>query len=101
MYQSLIGTFLGDGKQGPTRATSTLLHPGKWYIECRCNVVEKINCGHQGVDEQPLLDEIQEFGNARNVSFARGASRHRVWRTNDDGHRALQFGFTLIGCHSS
>lgn len=50
---------------------------------------------HAGVDELPILNELHEFGNPRGVSFARGASRHRVWRTNDDGHRALLLGYPL------
>ena len=87
--------FLGRWQAGAHESNEYIVTSREVVHRVQMHVVEKINCGHQGVDEQPLLDEIQEFGNARNVSFARGASRHRVWRTNDDGHRALLLGFPL------
>ena len=90
-----VEAFLGRWQAGAHESNEYIVTSREVVHRVQMHVVEKINCGHQGVDEQPLLDELQEFGNARNVSFARGASRHRVWQTNDEGHRALLLGFPL------
>jgi len=87
--------FLGRWQAGAHESNEYIVTSREVVHRVQMHVVEGLVQGHSGVDELPLLSELQEYANARGVSFARGASKHRVWRTNDEGHRALLLGFPL------
>ncbi|CAE7272830.1 unnamed protein product [Symbiodinium sp. CCMP2592] len=87
--------FLGRWQAGAHESNEYIVTSREVVHRVQMQVVEGAAVGHSGIDERPLLNELQEFANTRGVSFARGAARHRVWRTNDSGHRALLLGFPL------
>ena len=87
--------FLGRWQAGAHESNEYIVTSREVVHRVQMHVVGGLVQGHAGVDELPILNELHEFGNPRGVSFARGASRHRVWRTNDDGHRALLLGYPL------
>ncbi|CAJ1361143.1 unnamed protein product [Effrenium voratum] len=88
--------YLGRWMASSQESNAYILSARQAVFNIQAKVNKALCEGHEGVNESELLEELKDFGEARNVQQRRGHLRHRIWRRNNAGQWFLEVDYPAI-----